>query len=647
MKHFLRTIAFFTFIFLGNLIAQSYHTITIDGTNDFTASTEQLQTTSGTDLYAYVTWDADYLYFGFSGSSPAGTVTDNNRVYHIYIDTDPTGSNGTTDGETWRWDPTLPINADYHYAFKTYDNSETKRAYSGGSWTDATISTSNYKGSGYWELSISRSDIGSPSEIKVLMYVEEDWDGGSICGGLPSDLFTNTSTQGAITFNNHYQGYTLDADYTPNNSRAHDYVMRKNSYVISLDGGKSFGINDGNDKLDVTNAWTFEAWINVHSYSSGNYDCIMDRRTVFSFYLVDDDDDDYAITFAARNSSGKIIASIDCDGSGSTSANMLFDHWYHVAATYDGTTARLYVNGTEMDSDTDPDWVLTASTNAINIGGRYWGSYSRQMENADIDEIRMSDIARSIDDMHTSTTDNAYMVDENTIFLMHLDDKGDSPTYITGAGLTGTTFDDNITSADYVVFGTLPLPVELTSFTANVNGNNVILHWQTATEVNNYGFEIERSTGKTTWSKIGFVEGNGTSNSPKEYSFTDVVSQSGKYSYRLKQIDIDGSYKYSDVVEVNIGTPEKFELGQNYPNPFNPTTTIKYSIPNVRAKDFSPVQLTIYDVLGRKIATLVNKKQSPGNYSVNFNASNLTSGIYFYTLRAGSFVQTRKMILIK
>ncbi len=210
---------------------------------------------------------------------------------------------------------------------------------------------------------------------------------------------------------------------------------------------------------------------------------------------------------------------------------------------------------------------------------------------------------------------------------------------------TWTTFDGAATPGEKN--GGQALPVELVSFTTNVNGNNVSLKWQTATEVNNYGFEIERSSEKTTWSKIGFVEGNGTSNSPKEYSFTDVVSQSGKYFYRLKQIDIDGSYKYSNVVEVNIGTPEKFDLKANYPNPFNPTTTIEYSIPNVGAKDFSPVQLIIYDVLGHKIATLVNKKQSPGNYSVNFNASNLTSGIYFYTLRAGNYTATRKMILIK
>ncbi len=192
-----------------------------------------------------------------------------------------------------------------------------------------------------------------------------------------------------------------------------------------------------------------------------------------------------------------------------------------------------------------------------------------------------------------------------------------------------------------------PLPVELTSFSGENSGNSVLLNWQTATELNNYGFEIERKSERISWNKIGFVEGNGTSNSPKEYSFTDKVSQSGKYSYRLKQIDINGSYKYSNVVEVNINVPEKFELKQNYPNPFNPTTTIEYSIPTVGAKNFSPVQLKIYDVLGREITTLVNKRQSPGNYSVKFNASNLPSGTYFYRIHAGSFTDVKKMILLK
>ncbi len=201
------------------------------------------------------------------------------------------------------------------------------------------------------------------------------------------------------------------------------------------------------------------------------------------------------------------------------------------------------------------------------------------------------------------------------------------------------------------------LPVELTSFSANAQQDGVLLSWKTATEVNNYGFEIERSVAQIVkqsneWEKIGFVEGHGNSNSPKQYKFLDNSVTGGKYIYRLKQIDTDGSYKYSKLIEVNTELPGRFELLQNYPNPFNPTTTIKYSIPTSSplAKGRTEegfVTLKVYDVLGREIKTLVNKKQSPGNYTVEFNAANLPSGLYFYKLTAGSFSQTKKMILMK
>ncbi len=183
------------------------------------------------------------------------------------------------------------------------------------------------------------------------------------------------------------------------------------------------------------------------------------------------------------------------------------------------------------------------------------------------------------------------------------------------------------------------------SFAAIVERNSVTLNWQTATEINNYGFEIQRAavgTKFTVWNVVGFVEGAGNSNSPKAYSFTDYVNASGKYSYRLKQIDLDGSYKYSQTIEVELNAPVKFELAQNYPNPFNPTTTINYSI----AKE-QVVTLKVYDMLGREVAELVNAKQAPGNYKVNFNASGLTSGVYFYKLQSGDFVNVKKMTLMK
>ena len=220
------------------------------------------------------------------------------------------------------------------------------------------------------------------------------------------------------------------------------------------------------------------------------------------------------------------------------------------------------------------------------------------------------------------------------------------------------------------------LPVELTSFNAeckmfaspNFGGQNVELNWQTATEVNNYGFEVERAAPlnllqretyeNPNWDAIGFVQGSGNSNSPKRYSFVDrnaISKAGGTIQYRLKQIDFNGKFEYSDVVEVTIGEPAQFALEQNYPNPFNPTTTIKYSIPveKLHAASLQPVTLKVFDILGREVATLVNEQKAPGNCEVTFDASqtergrSMASGVYIYQLRAGDFIQTKKLLLMK
>jgi len=191
---------------------------------------------------------------------------------------------------------------------------------------------------------------------------------------------------------------------------------------------------------------------------------------------------------------------------------------------------------------------------------------------------------------------------------------------------------------------TAPIPVELISFASIVSGNNVTLHWKTATETNNYGFEIIRfdNNGKNEWEAIGFVAGHGTTTEQQQYSFVDEAIEPGIYQYRLKQIDYNGTYEYSKIIEVEIAAPTKFSLEQNYPNPFNPSTTIKYSI-----KKNDLVTLKVYDILGKEVAALINENQEAGNYSVKFNASNLPSGIYFYRLKSGSFSSTKKLILLK
>ena len=186
------------------------------------------------------------------------------------------------------------------------------------------------------------------------------------------------------------------------------------------------------------------------------------------------------------------------------------------------------------------------------------------------------------------------------------------------------------------------VPVELTSFEASVGKDDVVLNWSTATETNNQGFEIERASEEKKWTRIGYVEGNGNSTSRINYSYTDKVSNPGIYFYRLKQIDYDGSINYSKEIETEVLTPVAYTLKQNFPNPFNPATSIEYSIPN---SEF--VSLKVFDVLGNEVASLVNEVKEPGNYSVNFEASSLTSGIYFYTINSGKFYQVKKMMLLK
>lgn len=194
-----------------------------------------------------------------------------------------------------------------------------------------------------------------------------------------------------------------------------------------------------------------------------------------------------------------------------------------------------------------------------------------------------------------------------------------------------------------------PLPVELTSITASEALSGAILQWKTATEINNYGFDVERravNSEKLTansWSKIGFVQGNGTSNSLHEYSFVDAQLAAGTYAYRLKQIDNGGATKYSSEAEVTIAVPKVFALSQNYPNPFNPTTMIEFTVP-----EDGMTTLKVYDILGKEVATLVNENLQAGIiHQTSFNASRLSSGMYFYRLETNSASLVKKLVLLK
>jgi hypothetical protein len=185
------------------------------------------------------------------------------------------------------------------------------------------------------------------------------------------------------------------------------------------------------------------------------------------------------------------------------------------------------------------------------------------------------------------------------------------------------------------------VPVELINFTHRIVNGKVILDWVTATELNNLGFEIQRSTDNNIFVTVGFVEGNGNSTSNKYYNFIDK-NIIGKVFYRLKQVDYDGSYNYSQIIEVDGVTVTTIQLEQNYPNPFNPTTTIKYQLGND-----SFVNLKVFNALGEEVAELVNKFQKAGNHQLTFDAENLPSGMYVYKLTSGNYVESKKMLMLK
>ena len=206
---------------------------------------------------------------------------------------------------------------------------------------------------------------------------------------------------------------------------------------------------------------------------------------------------------------------------------------------------------------------------------------------------------------------------------------------------SGNTLISDIQTGLYVLHFNGTIPVEITSFTGRTTGNSVTLNWETSTEKNNQGFEIQRKY-ENEFRTIGFVEGYGTTTEPRQYSYIDKDLNNGVYEYRLKQVDFDGSFTYSDIVEVDVYTVTSFELRQNFPNPFNPSTKINFSIPS---SEF--VNLSIYNVVGEKVGELVNEPLAAGEYNISFEGAYLPSGIYITQISAGIYNQSIKMTLLK
>ena len=383
---------------------------------------------------------------------------------------------------------------------------------------------------------------------------------------------------------------------------------------------------------------TIEAWIYQTSFAANSFDGVIVAK-----------DATPANGYTLRCGGAGILSFALGDGTNwfevtSSSGALKLNTWQHVAGVFDGSNATLYIDGAASGTVNASGRSIATTNKNLYIGG---SNEFYRFFTGNIDEVRIWNIARTSGQinsaMHTDLTgDNTGLA----AYYRMSDGSGTSLTDNSGKGNTGTL-------QSGVTWTVVPatLPVELVSFTAEVAEKSVELKWRTATEVNNYGFEVERCAvndrhlegdGHLAWTKIGFVEGNGTTNAPKSYSFTDK-SASGKTSYRLKQIDRDGKFEYSQTVEVTVASaPKEFALEQNYPNPFNPTTIISYQIPVS-----NHVSLKVFDMLGKEVATLVNETKETGSYSAKVDGTKLSSGIYFYKLQSGNLIAVKKLTIMK
>jgi hypothetical protein len=411
--------------------------------------------------------------------------------------------------------------------------------------------------------------------------------------------------------------------------------------ALHLDGSNDYVSVPDNNALDLTSTYTIEAWIKPEGFNG--------LAGIVSKYQASGNDG-----YFIRLTSDNPYTGIGFDGLQTANGILSAGNWYHIAAVNAGGTRTLYVNGSPVSLTGTPDNIQSNSSFlGIGVdfleGARYF--------NGVIDEVRIWNVARTQQEIQDNK--NTPFASAQSGLVGYWQFNANTGSVAQGHGSdarNGTLNNFNFDANSGWLSSEAPLPVELTSFTATSVRLNTELKWKTATELNNHGYEIERTVvdrqaskekgaaTTTSWTKVGFVEGNGTSNSPNEYAFTDKVHRAGKYSYRLKQIDRDGKFAYSQEVEVTVGTvPLEFALEQNYPNPFNPSTTIGFTLLNSGL-----TTLKIYNVVGQEVATLVNEVLEPGVFhQAQFNAGNLSSGVYFARLVSGSKVQVKKLMLMK
>ena len=404
-----------------------------------------------------------------------------------------------------------------------------------------------------------------------------------------------------------------------------DKICLYEAYPIPFVHSKTLAFNQGATRNEFvvaeddnnfvsSNNWTIETWVKFDNFNSPSGENHIMRLGGQLFV----------------DSNHKLKVKVDGNYIGGGTA-LIAGIWYHVAYVRSASEVKLYLNGvTEIAAVGVDDG--TASKFLL---GSYGSPSTDHNFAGELDEVRLWDVARTNTEIN-ATKDVELTGTEPDLLIYYDFNIGGGDALVNRANSKYNGVLQNMEKQNWVTDSS-PVPVELTLFTAVASGDAVVLNWETATEVNNYGFNIESSSDNSNWNNIGFVAGHGNSNSPNSYSFT--ATEGAKY-YRLKQLDTDGGFEYSEVVEVKVTL--SYKLAQNYPNPFNPTTTVSFSFPvEVRAK------IDVYNNLGQKVMKIANRNLSAGTHSLEFDASNLSSGIYFYKIETADFSKTIKMMFLK
>jgi hypothetical protein len=408
-------------------------------------------------------------------------------------------------------------------------------------------------------------------------------------------------------------------------------VKRDDSALVSLDfdGDDSFFIKDNYfDGLDVTKEYTIECWVKVNKLNPvSNYDVIMDRRGVFSLYLISDSDADYAVRFVTRSSSDAIISSLRSDQS---TFKMKFGDWYHIAVTYDSITAALFINGVEVDHGNDAGFRLSASAKALNTGARYWGSYSRYLI-GEIDEIRISDTARyAHGKSFTPYRCMPFEPDVNTRLLLHLDEGSGNSLGDDSRNFFNTNLRSSPNYANWKKEAYKPSVIWQKPLTAKEMQKTVVLNWTTIQEENNFGFEVQKSIDGEEWTVLDTVAGKGNSSQPVDYEFTDSDPVLGKNYYRLRQIAPLCRFTFSNTDSVEIVPDGNINI---FPNPASGSLTID------GMKGLDVDFIGVYDITGNLLQVDI----------VNTNTlliNNLPAGVYLLKMEFDNKSVIKKFIVL-